>query len=112
MARKRFNPKPVKVDPAATEAAAARAAAAARSVATINLSAMTGRVGIVQGSRVQISSGLYAGEFAIVESVVGGVIPAAVVRTEAGASRRARTVDLIPAPLKDAPPAAHEAEPA
>jgi hypothetical protein len=101
VARKRFFAKPAKVDPAATEAAAARAAAAARSVATINLAAMAGRADITQGSRVQISSGLYAGEFAIVESVVGGVIPAAVVRTEAGASRRARTVDLIPAPLED-----------
>ncbi len=114
MARKRFNPKPVKVDPAATEAAAARAAAAASRVATINLRAMTGRADIAQGSRVQISSGLYAGEFAIVESVIGGVIPAAVVRTEAGASRRARTIDLVPAPLQAASapaPAEPKAEP-
>lgn len=67
---------------------------------SINLDAMKGRDHVQQGTRVQITSGLYAGEFAIVESVVGGVIPAAVVRTEAGKTRRARTVDLIPSPVK------------
>lgn len=72
---------------------------AASRVATINLGAMTGRSDIAQGARVQIGSGLYAGEFAIVESVIGGVIPAAVVRTESGASRRVRTIDLVPAPM-------------
>ena len=76
----------------------ARAAAAAARVAVINLSAMTGRADIRQGMRVQIGSGLYAGEFAVVESVVGGVIPAALVRTEAGNARRVRTTDLVPAP--------------
>jgi hypothetical protein len=79
-----------------------RAAAAASRIVSINLNAMTGRAGIEQGGRVQISSGLYAGEFATVESVVGGVIPAAVVRTEAGHTRRVRTVDLVPAPLQKA----------
>lgn len=64
---------------------------------------MTGRADIVQGARVQITSGLFAGEFAIVESLVGGVIPAAVVRTEAGRTRRARTVDLIPSPAAKPP---------
>ena len=59
---------------------------------------MTGRADIVQGARVQITTGLYAGEFAIVESLVSGVIPAAVLRTEAGKTRRARTIDLVPAP--------------
>ena len=89
-------------------AADLRAAAAAGRVAQINLQAMTGRADIVQGARVQITSGLFAGEFAIVESIVGGVIPAAVVRTEAGKTRRARTVDLIPtpAPRSAAPPSA------
>lgn len=82
----------------ASAGADARAAAAASRVASINLQAMTGRAGIVQGTRVQITSGIYAGEFAIVESVVGGVIPAAIVRTEAGRTRRARTIDLIPSP--------------
>jgi hypothetical protein len=75
--------------------AAARAAAADRSV-TINLDAISGRPGIVKGSRARIASGLYAGEIAVVESIVGGVIPAALVRTEAGKTRRVRTVDLTP----------------
>ena len=76
----------------------ARAAAAAARVATINLDALKGRKDILQGMRVQIASGMYAGEFGIAESLVGGVIPAVVVRTEAGRTRRARTTDLIPAP--------------
>lgn len=59
---------------------------------------MTGRADIVKGARVRIGSGLYQGEIAIVESVIGGVIPAAVVRTEAGRTRRARTIDLVPVP--------------
>jgi len=92
-----------------------RAAAAASRIVSINLNAMTCRAGIGQGGRVQITSGLYAGEFAIVESVVGGVIPAAVVRTEAGRTRRVRTVDLVPAAKDAAPkpeaPAANEASP-
>lgn len=76
----------------------ARAAAAASRSVTINLDAMKGSQKVQQGGRVQIASGLYAGELAIVESVVGGVIPAAVVRTEAGRTRRVRTVDLVPYP--------------
>jgi hypothetical protein len=84
----------------------ARAAAAAARVANINLDAMTGRADVRQGSRVQIASGLYAGEIATVESVVGGVIPAAVVRTEAGRTRRVRTVDLIPTAAEAKPDAA------
>lgn len=111
MARKRFVPKPKKVVPGAAEAAAARSAAAASRVATINLGAMTGRADIAQGSRVQIGSGLYAGEFAIVESVIGGVIPAALVRTEAGNSRRVRTIDLVPAPPGDGSKATSEPPP-
>ncbi len=63
---------------------------------SIDLNAMRGRQDIVIGKRVRIMSGLYAGEIAIVESMAGGVIPAAVVRTEAGRSRRARTIDLEP----------------
>jgi hypothetical protein len=88
----------------------ARAAAAAARVANINLDAMTGRADVRQGGRVQIASGLYAGEIAIVESVVGGVIPAAVVRTEAGRTRRVRTIDLLPAPAA-AQPAASGGQP-
>jgi len=82
---------------AAAAAAAGRAQAAADRTTTINLQAITGRA-VSAGARVRIASGLYAGEVATVESVVGGVIPAAIVRTEAGRTRRARTVDLIPEP--------------
>ena len=57
-------------------------------VALINRQASTGRT--VMGT------GLYAGETAVVESIVGGVIPAADVRTEAGRTRRVRTIDLVP----------------
>jgi hypothetical protein len=77
------------------------------SVVSIDLTATTGRPGVVVGSRVRIlGSGLYAGELAMVERLVAGVIPAAVVRTEAGLSRQARTVDLEPAPTTDVDPAA------
>ncbi len=63
---------------------------------SINLSAVKGRSSISLGDRVRILSGLYVGEVAIVESVSGGVIPAVSVRTEAGRSRRVRTIDLEP----------------
>lgn len=68
-------------------------------VAVINSKAGAGRPGIEVGLRVTIlGTGLYAGETAVVESVTGGVIPAATVRTEAGRTRRVRTIDLVPAP--------------
>ncbi|MDQ3448768.1 MAG: hypothetical protein M3432_06285 [Chloroflexota bacterium] len=78
-------------------------------VATINMQARAGRDDIKMGDRVRIvGAGLYSGETAVVESVVGGVIPAALVRTDAGRSRRVRTVDLEPisdeAPSESAPP--------
>lgn len=78
---------------------------------SINLDAMKGRPQVREGTRVQIMSGIYAGEFAIVESIVSGVIPAAVVRTEAGRTRRARTIDLVPSPVSAAPPPAASAAP-
>ena len=66
-------------------------------VAAIDLSAGAGRPGIKPGSRVRIvGGGLYSGEIAVVESVPGGVIPSALVRTEAGNTRRVRTIDLEP----------------
>jgi hypothetical protein len=80
----------------ASPAADARAAANANRAVTINLQAMSGRADIRQGTKVRIGSGLYEGEIATVESVIGGVIPAAVVRTAAGQARRVRTVDLLP----------------
>lgn len=100
MRRRKVVYPPAKTDSKGSTAAAssadARAAAAASRTVSINLQATAGRADIRQGARVQITSGLYAGELAIVESVVGGVIPAALVRTEAGRTRRVRTVDLVP----------------
>ncbi len=67
------------------------------SLAVIDTTARLGRKGIVAGSRVTIlGNGLYAGETAVVERLVSGVIPAAVVRTEGGRTRQVRTVDLEP----------------
>jgi hypothetical protein len=66
-------------------------------VAVINRQASTGKAGIEVGMRVTImGTGLYAGETAVVESIASGVIPAANVRTEAGRTRRVRTIDLAP----------------
>lgn len=64
-------------------------------VANINLAALDVRDDLSVGDRVRIgSTGLYADELAVVESLVSGVIPAAMVRTEAGKTRRVRAVDL------------------
>lgn len=66
-------------------------------VASIDVSARQGRGQFAIGDRVRITAaGLYSGETAIVETIVGGVIPAALVRTEAGRTRRVRTIDLEP----------------
>jgi len=66
-------------------------------VATIDLTAGKGRSGLAVGGRVRIAgSGLYAGEIAVIEKLVSGVIPQAVVRTEAGKTRQVRTIDLEP----------------
>jgi hypothetical protein len=82
-------------------------------VAVINKQAGVGRAGIVPGVRVIIQgSGLYGGETAVVESLIGGVVAAAFVRTEAGQRRRIRTVDLNPAPLAPGPQPSAPAEPA
>jgi hypothetical protein len=75
-------------------------------VAVINNQASQGNAAITTGMRVTIlGTGLYAGETAIVESIAGGVIPAAVVRTDAGRTRRVRTIDLAPAPRATPAPA-------
>lgn len=78
-------------------------------VASINLSASTGRAGLKVGDRVRINgTGLYSGEFATIEKLASGAIPSAVVRTEAGRTRQVRTIDLEPvAPA--APPASQPA---
>jgi hypothetical protein len=70
-------------------------------VATINLAALEIRNDLSVGNRVRIGGeGLYSGESAVVESLVVGVIPAAMVRTEAGKTRRVRTVDLERLPVE------------
>jgi hypothetical protein len=76
-------------------------------VASINLSASTGRAGLKIGDRVRINgTGLYTGEFATIEKLTTGAIPSAVVRTEAGRTRQVRTIDLEPATLAPPPVAA------
>lgn len=66
-------------------------------VATIDLTAGSGRAGLSVGDRVRIAGGgLYAGEAAVIEKLTSGVIPAALVRTEAGRTRQVRTIDLEP----------------
>jgi hypothetical protein len=89
-------------------------------VATINLAALDVRNDLVVGGRVRIGgSGLYAGEFAVVEAILSGIIPAAMVRTDAGKTRRVRAVDLervaaerAPAERAPAERAPAESEPA
>jgi hypothetical protein len=74
-------------------------------VASINLSASTGRAGLALGDRVRINgTGLYSGELATIEKLASGAIPSAVVRTEAGRTRQVRTIDLEP--VSAPPPAA------
>jgi hypothetical protein len=83
-------------------------------VATIDLTAGKGRTGLTIGGRVRIAgSGLYSGEIAVIEKLVTGVIPQAVVRTEAGKTRQVRTIDLEPvaAGVTNAPPAPVAAAP-
>lgn len=64
-------------------------------VATINLAALDVRDDLHVGHRVKIGGdGLYSGQLGVVESLSSGIIPAAVVRTDAGKTRRVRTVDL------------------
>jgi hypothetical protein len=94
MARKRVfvPPKKSKGTPPAAREPVERA-----SLATINTTAGAGRSGLMLGTRVIIQgSGLFAGETAVVEKLIAGVIPAALVRTEAGRSRQVRTIDLEP----------------
>lgn len=70
---------------------------------TINLAAGAGRA-IRVGDKVRISTGLFAGEAAVVESASSGVIPSVMVRTESGRTRRARSIDLEPISGDAAPP--------
>ena len=83
-------------------------------VASINLSASTGRAGLSVGDRVRINgTGLYSGELATIEKLTTGPIPSAVVRTEAGRTRQVRTIDLEPVAAAPASaPQAQQAPPA
>jgi len=64
-------------------------------VVAIDMRAAAGGAALAIGDKVRIiGSGLYNGEAAVVESLPGGVIPSALVRTEAGRTRRVRTIDL------------------
>ena len=77
-------------------------------VASINLSAGAGRAGLKVGDRVRITgNGLYSGELATIDKLAsGGVIPSAVVRTDAGRTRQVRTIDLEPVAAATPPSAA------
>lgn len=78
-------------------------------VASINLSASTGRAGLTVGDRVRISgTGLYSGDLATIEKLTTGPIPSAVVRTDAGRTRQVRTIDLEPVAATQ-PPVAQSA---
>jgi hypothetical protein len=64
-------------------------------VVSIDLTAQTGGGQFAIGDRVRIrGTGLYAGESAVVESLAGSAIPSVLVRTDAGATRRVRTIDV------------------
>ena len=64
---------------------------------SIDLTAGIGRTNLKVGGRVRINgTGLYAGEDAVIERLIAGVIPAATVRTDGGGTRRVRTIDLEP----------------
>ena len=66
-------------------------------VANIDVTAGKGRTGLSVGGKVRIAgSGLYSGELAVIERLSNGVIPSAVVRTDAGKTRQVRTIDLEP----------------
>jgi len=90
-------PKPRAGEPGAPGSATFDTPYARPTVATINLAASSGRVGLKVGDRVRITgNGLYSGEVATIDRMSTGVIPSAVVRTEAGRTRQVRTIDLEP----------------
>lgn len=66
-------------------------------LARINSDARVGRAGLSVGDKVRIeAAGLYSGEIATIERLSNGAIPSAFVRTESGATRQVRTIDLAP----------------
>jgi hypothetical protein len=42
------------------------------------------------------AAGALSGEVAVIERLSAGVIPSALVRTDAGKTRQVRTIDLVP----------------
>ncbi|MFN8621469.1 MAG: hypothetical protein U0869_12065 [Chloroflexota bacterium] len=68
-----------------------------RGPVTIEVDAAKGRGDLKVGDRVRIAgTGMYSGEIAVIEKISNGVIQSATVRTMAGRTRQARTVDLVP----------------
>ena len=66
-------------------------------LASIDTTAGKGQAGLAVGDRVRIqAAGLFNGEIVTIERLIGGPIPAALVRTASGGSRHARTIDLEP----------------
>jgi hypothetical protein len=73
-------------------------------VAVVDARAGLGRSDVSAGTRVAIAgSGPFAGETGVVERVIGGPIPAALVRTASGRSGRVRLVDCAPLRGDDRP---------
>ena len=63
----------------------------------IDVNARSGRTDLAIGDKVRIiGTGLHAGEPATIERFAGSAIPTAVVRTDSGATRQVRTIDLEP----------------
>lgn len=100
MARKRkttYPPPKTATRPAARPGAGPESGPPRPGLVAIDTTAGGGRTGLTIGDRVRIAgSGLYAGEIAVIEKLVGTVVPAALVRTESGRSRQVRTIDLEP----------------
>jgi hypothetical protein len=95
--RKQSFPPPRNATPAPRFGAGPEVQAPRPTVAVINVNAGNGRDGLAVGDRVRIiGTGLYAGEPAVIEKLTSGVIPSALVRTEAGRTRQVRTIDLEP----------------
>ncbi len=73
-------------------------------VVSIDLAARAGGGDFAVGDRVRINgTGLYAGETAVVEALAGTAIPSVFVRTDAGGTRRVRTIDVEKLPAGDGP---------
>ena len=93
--RKQTYPPPRNAPPPAPRPGAGPEPYVRQTVAALNLEAGRGRSDLVVGARVRIiGTGLYSGEEATIESLAGGPIPSAFVRTDDGRSRRVRAIDV------------------